>query len=95
MKKLFWFLFSLPFMLLPTELFILFWLILKPVTFWQKLMSIIFGTVFLCPIQSILFIAWLAFLNELFISFDQESRRKKYIKSKQEAAQKNRIEEFL
>lgn len=95
MKKLFWFFFTMPFMLLPTELFLLFWLILKPVTFWQKLTSITLGILFLSTIQSILFVLWLAFLNELFVWIDQESRRKKYIKSKQEVVQKNRIEEFL
>lgn len=95
MKKLFWFLCTLPFMLLPTELFVLFWLVLRPVTFWQRLISITLGVIFLSAIQSILFILWLAFLNELFVWIDQENRRKKYIKSKQEVVQKNRTEEFL
>lgn len=95
MKKLFWLLFTLPLMLIPTELFVLFWLILKPISFWQRLISIILGIIFLSTIQSILFILWLAFLNELFIWVDQESSRKKYIKSKQEPIQKNRIEKWL
>ena len=95
MKKLFWFFFTLPFMLLPTELFILFWLILRPVSFWQRLISITLGVIFLSTIQSILFILWLAFLNELFPWLDQKSRQKKTNKSKQEITQKNRIEKFL
>jgi hypothetical protein len=95
MKKLFWFLFTLPFMLLPTELFILFWLILKPITFWQRLISIALGAIFLSTIQSILFVVWLAFLKNFFTWLDQENRQKKYTKFKQEATQKNRIEEWL
>ena len=82
-------------MLLPTELFIFFWLVLKPITFWQRLISITLGIIFLSAIQSVLFVLWLAFLNELFIWLDQENRRKKYIKSEQETVQKNRIEKFL
>lgn len=95
MKKLFWFLCTLPFMLLPTELFVLFWLILKPVTFWQRLISITLGVIFLGTIQSILFILWLAFLNELFISLDLEKRKKRDSKLKQEIKVENRIEDLL
>lgn len=95
MKKFFWFLSTLPFMLLPTEIFILFWLILKPISFWQRLISITLGVIFLSTIQSILFILWLAFLNDFFNWLDQENRRKKFVKIQKEKQVENRIEEWL
>lgn len=92
MKKLFWFLFTLPLMLLPTELFVLFWIILKPITFWQRLISIILGITFLGTIQSFLLLAWLVFLNEYFSYLDEENRKKRYTKMQQV---ESRIEKWL
>ena len=52
--------FGLILALIPTEIFVGMWLILQPTTFWQKLILIIIGTVFLLPIQVWLGITGLA-----------------------------------
>lgn len=95
MKKLLWFLFTLPIMLLPIEIFIAFWLFLKPTTFWQRLVTIILGSIFLSVIQTILFIAWLTFLAALFDQINQDKRKRQNIKEQSAFKKKNRIEQYL
>lgn len=89
MKKLFSVIISTCVMLLPTSIFIGLWLLLKPITFWQKLIMIFFGSSFLLAIQTYLFIFWLAFLNSIFDEIND-----KKIKAKRKQA-KNRIEDLL
>lgn len=64
-KNIFWGILCLIFSLIPTGLFIGLWLLLHPADFWQRLILIIAGTVFLLPIQVWLSIAWLAVIVSL------------------------------
>jgi hypothetical protein len=91
MKKFFWFIFTIPCALLPFEISILFWFILKPVTFWQKLISVVLAIIFLSTVQFVLLLGWIAFLHEVFCIVDEENKRKKRIKMYKE----NRIKELL
>lgn len=64
-KNIFWGILCLIFCLIPTGLFLGLWLLLHPINFWQKLILIIIGTIFLLPTQVWLGIAYLAFLITL------------------------------
>ena len=61
-KKIFWGVISTAILCIPSIIFIGVWHLLKPATFWQKLLMIALGSVFLSPIQVWLLIIWAAFL---------------------------------
>lgn len=93
MKKLFSVIISTCVMLLPASVFVGLWMLLKPTTFWQRLIMIFFGSSFLLTIQTYLFIFWLAFLNSMF---DERNDKKIIMEMKKEMKkQKNRIEDLL
>ncbi len=64
-RNIFWGILCLIFCLIPTGLFIGLWLLLHPTGFWQKLMLIVIGVIFLLPAQVWLSVAYLAFLVAL------------------------------
>ena len=88
MKKLFWFVITLPIMLIPVEIFIACWIFLKPITFWQRLITIILGYIFLPTIQTVLFIVWLAFLVSIFEQIDSDKRKSVHIKDQKKIKRK-------
>lgn len=72
LRKICWFVFSLPIALLPIELFIFLWIFLKPENFWQKITLLSLGTVVLGSAQVFLLIFWIALLAEMFKEIDKE-----------------------
>lgn len=74
LRKICWFLFSVPVALIPTEILILIWWFLKPNTFWQKLALLSLGVVVLGSIQILLLVLWLAFLLDIYKEIDKERK---------------------
>jgi len=62
LKKIIYSTLSLPIALLPSGVFYGLWMILRPATFWQKLLSIVLGCIFFAPIQFWLLLIYLAFI---------------------------------
>lgn len=62
-KKILYGILSVIWLCLPIATFILTWSLLNPQTFWEKILLIVLGIVFLTPIQAWLFIIWLMLLG--------------------------------
>ena len=72
-------------MSIPACAFIGFWLLLHPITFWQKLLLFALGLILVGPVQFWLFIVWIALLIGCCTS-DKKSHTQYHFK--------NRIEKY-